>query len=295
MLQLEIENYKDPQAVENYKWYLKNKYFRRWHYFCNEIGLAQYVLFSAIPSTLRNGIAQRRVNEGHAKFGSLPKSRKSRGAGFVQSSIPKDRLSLLTDKQWLKIVKRDWSKRGGRWPRKDGIIREASHESFSRAMGDQAEREPRRFADLALNLPSGFGDVYLSSILWSLQKQQPPKNKEGKDLEGWERPTHDQAIAVLQHVGFRMEGDFGRGFCNIISSYDDIRWPDDILENLKKYALDHPDPKEGRYAISSSKDVEGERVSLPDYDGCAINSVRPLAARAIGHVLHENHNLFPQF
>ena len=293
-LQKEIENFKDCQAHEDFKWYLKNEYFRQYHGFHNEIGLAQYVLFSAIPSNLRNAVAHRRVDEGDAKFAGLPKPRKSALGGWVQSSIPRDRLKFVTDQQWIEIVKGDWNKQGN-WRGRGGIVREASHEQFSRAMGDQAEREPRRFADLALKLPSGSGDAYLSSILWSLQKQQPPKNKDRKDLEGWERPTHGQAIAVLRHVGFRTVGDFGRGFCNIVSSYDDVKWPDDILENLKQYALDHPDPHEGSYAISSTKDVEGERISVPDYDGCAINSVRPLAARAIGHILYDNHNLFSEF
>ncbi|MCY2977340.1 MAG: hypothetical protein NTU79_01580 [Planctomycetota bacterium] len=294
-LQEKIEDFRDTQAHEDYKRYLKNEYYRQYHDFHNEIGLAKFVLFSAIPSDLRSAVGQRRVDEGNAKFGGLPKPRTSPSGGLVQSSIPQDRLQFVTDQQWLEIVKGDWSKRGNRWRSGGGIVREASHEQFSSAMGNQAEREPGRFANLALKLRCDSDACYLSSILWSLQKRQPPKDQEGKDLEGWERPTHEQVVALLRHVEFRITGDFGRGFCNIISSYGDVKWPDDILEILKKYALDHPDPEEGSYAVSSTEQVEGEYVSMPDYDTCAINSVRPLAARAIGHILYDNHDVFSKF
>jgi len=294
-LQRKIELFKDLQAYEDYKRELRNHYVRQYHYFRNEIGLAQYVLFSAVPPELRIPVAQQRVDEGIAKFSCLPTPSNLPLGGVVQSSIPRDRLRFVTDRQWLEIVKGNWNDRGGRWRGGGGVVREASHEQFSRAMGCQAELEPRRFAELALKLPSGSGDRYLSSILWSLQKQQPPKGQDGKELEGWERPTHDQTVALLRHVGFRVSGDCGRGFCNLLSSYDSAEWPGDILETLKKYALDHPDPKEGSYVIYSNKKAGGEHVSVPDYDGCAINSVRPLAAGAIGHILYDNHELFEEF
>ncbi len=294
-LQENIEGFEDSQALEDYKRNLKNQSFRHYHEFRNEIGLAQYVLFSAIPSSLRKSVAQKRVAEGAAKFGNLLKPRKPSLGGVVHSSIPSDRLKFVSDKQWLEIVKRDWSSRGNRWRGGSGIIREASHETFSRAMGDLAGREPGRFAELALKLPPDSGDSYLSSILWNLAKRQPPKGQDGKDLKDWQRPTHEQSVALLRHVGFRVKGDCGRGFCNFISSCDDTTWPVDILETLKKYALDHPHPEEGSYAVSSTKKVEGEHVSVPDYDGCAINSVRPLAAQAIGHILYDDHGLFPDF
>ena len=146
-----------------------------------------------------------------------------------------------------------------------------------------------------MKLPYGKGDRYLSQILWSLQKKQPPKDMAGNDLDGWQRPCSSQIIALLRHVGFQTTNDFGRGFCNLIASYEYVEWPADILETLRKYASEHPDPVEGHYAMSSTKEVAGERVAFPKYDSCAINSVRPLAASAIGHLLYEKHDLITEF
>ena len=91
-LQQKIEGYKDPVVVENYKRYLKEQYYRLYFDFRNELGLAQYVLFSAIPDESRSVVARRRVNEGVEKFGGLPKPRLRHEGGIVQSSIP---LSLI--------------------------------------------------------------------------------------------------------------------------------------------------------------------------------------------------------
>ena len=294
-LQTKIKEFKDPQVIKDYKRYLKSEHYRRYFDFRNEHLLSQYVLFSAIPTHLRNTVGLRGVSEGRAKFGVLP-THKARGeGGVVQSSIPSDKLRFVSDKQWLNLVNGDWVKRGGNWRKDRDYLREASHEQFSRTMGSEAERQPTRFADLALKLPAGKGDGYLSRILWGMRQTQPPKDKDGNDLPDWQRPSHSQVFALLRHIGFRKTDDFGRGFCYLFSSYQDINWPSDILENLRRYALEHPDPVEGSYAISSNKTISGESVSIPDYDGCTINAVRPLAAEAIGHVLYEKHELFAEF
>ena len=292
-LQETILSFRDEAAWEKYKSDLKEK--RIHHYWRSEIGLAQFVLLAAIPRRRRTKTAQCKFNDCKRKFGTLPKRFPRSKGGFVQSSIPSDKLHLITDKQWLEIMTTDWRKRGSRWHSIPGGVREASHETFSRAINFQAERQPTRFAKLAFRIPKEAGSRYLFQILWALQKKERPNNLEESELEQWERPSFELVANLLRKVGYEESSDIGRAFCNIINSFDDIECPKDLRQLLAKYATQHPDPGSDDWAVSSTKRVNGKTERIPDYGTSSINCVRGVAARAIQHLIFADKELWEEF
>jgi hypothetical protein len=101
----------------------------------------------------------------HRKFGDpddlLKRSRRSWG-GFVGSTIPHQKRNLISDRQWLKIVKQDWSRRSGRWKQMGpNAIGEVKPETLAGDLATMARQQPRRFAALALKFPRSADRQYI--------------------------------------------------------------------------------------------------------------------------------------
>ncbi|MFO0893319.1 MAG: hypothetical protein U0790_29790, partial [Isosphaeraceae bacterium] len=81
---------------------------------CNDLGLGQYVLLSSLPRARMSPAARDRLGVLQRKFGPIKPLLKCVPKVVVTSvgsAIPDDRLSKLTDRNWLQIIRRDWSTR----------------------------------------------------------------------------------------------------------------------------------------------------------------------------------------
>lgn len=69
----------------------------------------------------------------------------------------------LSDKTWLQIISTPAEKMKDKWSRSenDSHYVEANHQAFSSSLGEQAKREPLRFAKLSLSFPDQCYDGYI--------------------------------------------------------------------------------------------------------------------------------------
>ena len=145
---------------------------------CNDLGLGQYLLLSALPPDRLPPVVRDWAGVLRRKFGPpklLLKKTPRRSGGRVGSTIPHDRLHLLSDDQWLGIIRGHWPQRSHRWkPMGSDAIGEASVEMFARDLGHMAGRQPHRFARLAQQMPRDADPRYVTAILHALGATSPP-------------------------------------------------------------------------------------------------------------------------
>ena len=132
----------------------------------------------------------------------LHKAREFHG-GSVGSPIPTDKLRFVTDKEWLRIIKSDWSVRGRRWKQMGpNHVGEASHEHFADALGYIAEQQPQRFAALALHIPKNAYPGYLCRVLRAIALTKPPDSLKGAEKDTWQPATGEQIEEILDYMGY---------------------------------------------------------------------------------------------
>ncbi|MCJ7687374.1 MAG: adaptin domain-containing protein, partial [Desulfobacteraceae bacterium] len=259
----------------------------------NDFGRAQYVLLQAIPRQRLSSKAKSLLRQWDRKFRLFPlySGPRSQG-GWVTSPIPRDALPQVTDKQWLEIIKRDWSKQGFRWKQMGAdLVGEANHEHFARDMREMARWQPQRFAELAPRIPKEAYSGYLDAILSALDPTEPPKpqTKSGKPPKWqstlsalWEPATGHQIEAVLDYVGFSDDRDQAISYCRLIERRVDANWSPRALKRLIRYATEHPNPAAEKFPFTSTEANGKVKTNILT---SAINCVRGCAAEAIHRLL----------
>ena len=109
---------------------------------CNDLGLGQYLLLSGMSRRRLSPDARDRLGVFRRKFGAIKpllNGTPRQWGGSVGSTIPDDRLPKVSDRNWLGIIRRDWSSRS-RHPKQMGPDRlgEVSVEMFARDLGRMA-------------------------------------------------------------------------------------------------------------------------------------------------------------
>src|SRR5262249_38263641 len=213
----------------------------KYQYLPNEYGLSQHALLPALTQDRRareviNAIGQ--LQEKYRKPAEALEGAHEPKGGWVTSPVA-SRVASLSDAAWLKLLSKDpTSKRfRERWFR-DHVL-ESSPEMFARDLWHQAEREPARFARLALTLPRDVPPVYWGSLLRALRLTQPSDDKE----TGWEPASEDECKAVLERVGYLADREVGVAFCNLVAMRPQSARSPTILQALCRYATEHPDPE----------------------------------------------------
>ena len=256
----------------------------------NDLGLSQHVLLSALtkrrmtaPTLDWAGVLER-------KFGDIRPllEAPSRGlGGMVTSTIPRDRLRHLSNRQWLAIVR-------GRWPQRPRSRRqmgpdqigEASAKTFAADLGEMAALQPQRFARLAVQIPHDADPLYALRILRRIAETQPPNVKDRPT--DWKPASVEEIENVVQHFqGLRDHPEFAMALCWAVDKRGDGTWSDATLARIVELAATHPDPPGGDFAAFRWRQPGGDQFAQqqPDLLTSSINCVRGVAAEALQSLL----------
>lgn len=258
------------------------------HLYPRLLFLGQYLLLSALPDRrldvdLRDwrGVLHRKFGGVKALIHEPPRG----GGGFVTSTIPKDRLHLIPNRQWLDIVSRDWTPyRDRRRQISANTLARVGPETFAKDLGAMCLRQPQRFTELALQMPVDVDNHYLISMLHALTEAKPPENT--PEAPGWQPASCQQIESVFEHFSSRLEErECASGFCRIIHQRPEGSWSRTSLHRLVDLAMHHPHPADGEYTV-----FRGGATKHPtreaDIVSTALNCVRGQAAGAIAEILY---------
>ncbi len=266
----------------------------------NDLGLGQYLLLSGMPSRRLSPDARDRLGVFRRKFGAIKpllKGEPRRWGGSVGSTIPDERLPKVSDRNWLAIIRRDWSGRS-RHPKQMGPDRlgEVSVEMFARDIGRMTALQPARFARLALRMPIDCDPRYCVAILGALAERNSLIGT--SEHPAGQRATIAQIEAIIRRFA-SLEGDreFAMSVCRAIRKRQDAAWSNGTILLLSRLATNHPDPQPGYYAVSRTRDSDrdGQGGDRPDVAMSSINCVRGAAAGAIEAVLFDHPRQFGMF
>lgn len=270
-------------------------------YYHDYWGRAQYFL---LPSLC----AERRSKETVGLIGVLERKyagysadmfvhRYDRG-GFVGSRLPSESLDHISDKAWLEIVQSKHVSEDHRSVRRrwlNGHCEDASVEMFSNDMRRMAKRFPERFGRLGLKFPDGVQSSYRAAILDGLQ-QTEPKEVPDEEKATWTPASVALVEQVLAKFGGRLGRTYASSFCWLLYHRAEERWSDTAYQQLVEYACHHPDPQNGKLCIGNqSGNFDSDEATVDNLENNSINSVRGVAALAIGQQLLHHSELFRQF
>ena len=245
----------------------------------NNWGEAQNHLLDALPVNRMSDTAKHRAAGWRRKFGdpSQKKPTSMHGSGGrVTSPIHPDRLHLVSDKDWLSIIESEWPEHDGRRWREHGrgLVGEASLRQFAEAFGNTAEKNPKRFARLALKIPPSSKPEYFTALLRAFEKRSNDKN-----LSGGDTPTPQELEAIIFHVGDCRDGEYVISLCRLIQEREAAPWTNELISCLLNY-IDHPDPQPEQYSVfsGSSDEQESDAVmtSINCARGCVAGAIRQL-------------------
>ncbi len=276
-LEEEILGYHDAWERKSVEWQLDN--LRDNRIIPNDYGRAQNVLLTALLASRTSERAKLVASAWRAKFGDPanedPALRTAVG-GRVVSPIPPDKLTFVSDREWLRIIKSKWPEREARRWREhgSGLVGEASVRHFSEALGDATKRSPQRFTALALKIPHDSDPRYAASIVQALTDS-------GRDAS-LAPVTTETLEAIIGHFGECNEEGYVMAVCRLIESRRETRWSDDVVERLLSY-VDHPEPAPGEFTVHAGAGTDEE--AKPDVGGTALNCVRGAVASALTQLL----------
>lgn len=204
-------------------------------------------------------------------------------AKFVGSPVD-DYIERLSNKTWLQIISTPQDQMNDKWKGYDkgSNYVEATHWSFASALGKQAKREPLRFAKLALSFPENCYEGYISHILYALY-----------DNTSNDRFDVELVSKVIRRYGHSENLNIAIAVSHVIEKHANEVWPDDIIKIIEEITLNHPNPAEDEYNVTSNSDSEYK--SARSLHQNSINCARGCALHAIAALLWEHRNLGDSF
>ncbi|HEX9945188.1 MAG TPA: hypothetical protein VGG03_24520, partial [Thermoanaerobaculia bacterium] len=255
----------------------------------NEYGRAQHILLSALSRGRMSGSARQRLEAWERKFGEPWTGRRPRGkGGVVRSSIPRDKLRLVLDEQWLSIITKDWRERQKSAWRRDFLL-EVSHEQFAGDFGVAARLDPERFIRLALRMTPSSPSVYFVTLLNALA-DKPPTPEEGAPAD-WKPAPVERIEDILRHIrGSLWERNIAWAVCHLVEARSKESWSGWVLDLVRSYT-ESPDFNPRDFpALKAETGEEGL-----DIDSAALESVRGAATETLTALLFEKRELADTF
>jgi len=236
-------------------------------------GDAVHTLIGAIPLNLLSKAGQKRIAELDRKFGKRDRTPQGVTGGVVVSPISSEAEEKMTDDQWRAAIKKysacDRDRFSGNFLK--GGARELAH-----SMEPLIKKEPERFAQLALTLPSDTNAVYFTWVLISLAGTDCPSTLK---------------LAIAKKVFNEHRDECGRDLASFISSIE-VRLDDEFVEMLHWIATEHPDPERDLWLPTDEDPIEYYGGSISD---CGLNSDRGRAVLAIADLIQKDEEYVQRF
>lgn len=275
-----VVKYVSPRAKDWYKDRIETN--RRREYgtvYWSFWGDLQYQLLQSIPKDRLSiesqkliAVLERRTN------GKIWKYCNEDGhSGWVASPVSGKQIG---EKQWLQIItnKRLTSRKHGQWKKVKGGFLESSIEMYASDFQAQVKENPEKMIQLVLKNKENVVPAYVDSLYSGVEFSEKIGEISQMTLED-----------LFREFPCDMKTYRASYFCGIIEKADYYEWSEYVLNMLKDIAINY---------IGEIKDKETEKTETIDSEKLysnALNCVRGDAARAIGHLLWENKELFSIF
>ena len=227
-----------------------------------ERGRACFTLLSGIPVELRSERAQARYVELERKFGEVEFAPRGIQGGTVVSPIEETAAEKMTDKEWLKAIKRYDSDEILSDP---ANIEKGGALELARMLQKFVKKEPERFARLSLRFPLDTHPFYLEHTLCGL-----------KETNGFTELKLD----VCRKAYSESRDGYGRAITDLLGSIREPL-PDDAVEMLNWLATGHSDPEKELWIEEVTDGTPNYREDILNHGidttrGCAAEAIRDL-------------------
>lgn len=210
----------------------------------NHYGRSQLVLLVAMPNDRLGQIAKSALSTWLGKFGHPQTWEHDSRArtGFVSSSVPRERLHLVSNKTWLRMIATDWENvRHKR--RSEDWLAERSHRMFARDLGELTKMAPARFIQLAHQIPVESPIDYFECILRGLDQRDEPQNRPN-GLPEWEPASFEEIQALilkLMDAGLASE-ELTNAICWIVRNRSNEQWDIRVTDLIADACIHAPTP-----------------------------------------------------
>jgi hypothetical protein len=223
------------------------------------MGRASYGLLSAIPAELRSQKIKAGYQELERKFDAPPQPPRGMAFGYVRSPIESKAADKMSDEQWLRAIAKynsDDRQYSYRDPFKGGA------DELAVMLKGYVEKEPERFARLALRFPAGTNPAYYVHVLDGLKAARIPLQLK---------------LDVTRKVYAEDANQCGTAIADLLGSIEGTL-PDDAVEMLAWLGTEHPDPEREMWREDAKI---GGKYFGGDILNNGINTTRGRAAEAI--------------
>ena len=232
-------------------------------------GLAEFWLLSGLArGSIKEG-TRRRLQELERKFPqNRPQQPRGIIAGAVTSPIESERARLMSDQDWLRAI----DKHRERWEDKRTADLVGGADQLAAVLQEMAQKEPERFARLALRFPENTVETYVEHLMLGLIQA-------GGEVE----PATLQSMAALcRYVGRWPSTPATRWIPRLIAKYANEAIPRDLCQMVAHIATEDSDPEQDIWKV----DAGGGRAYYGgDIHGAGTNSARGAAAEAIAELV----------
>ncbi|MBO3445857.1 hypothetical protein [Clostridium sp. CCUG 7971] len=291
-----IYNYRDKDDVDTLKRRIDtnskgNEYHVYWHYWGEiQYSLLPYICKEKLSIKSKNLIP---VLERRFKNVYLRHQKSESHGGFVSSTIS-PKAHLFSDKTWVKIIanKNVEKRRNSKWIETKGGFYESTVDQFASTFGKVAEKNPTRFAKLALSLPDNTDILYINQVFKLIGLNECP-NIDVKE-SNWEPITIETSELIINKFEYALSDSYcAKTLCTSIKNRSKENWSISILEKISKLAIEHPHPGENEIIVWNEDDKEMKTFNM--LWSSSINCVRGSAAETIGSILWERKELLKMF
>ena len=279
ILEDKIYNYISPYATEWYKQRIEqNKTKNSPPVYWSFWGDLQYKLLQCLPEKKVSKKTKDLLNVLDRRFYKVPLhySNSNIHSGWITSPVSGKNISKA---QWLQIITNSKLKKQKR-PKlvevKDGFI-ESSYEAYARDFQIAVQQNPKEMIEIILKNKEYVLPIFIDSLFLGIELSEK--------LE-----TID--LSILENLFLEFPCDMksyrASHFCGIIKTLKKANWSSKIIEQLIDIALNHFNPE-------LNSNIANQKDSCQTLRNSALNSIKGRAAMAIGYLLQENKELFPQF
>jgi hypothetical protein len=228
-----------------------------------EHGMAQFTLLGGVAEARRSDPMKKRFAEWQRKFG-LDDSLPPHGiqGGFVGPPIALAAAEKMSDENWLRAID---AYSDDNFANRRDFLKGGAHQ-LARVLESEAERDPVRFAELALKLPDKANIAYFEAILRGV-------GKSGADV------SVESAGALVKRCHDLPGRPCGQWIAHPLRRFAEHGIPAELLEIVSYYAIEG-DPRSG---IGESEDNDRRTRHMR-----GLNSVRGGAAYEISRFVATN-------